>query len=240
MTENSEITTDQTATSHLAARSMGVTPQTIANWAKRGMAAAAAVGTNDAGHTLYDLAKLRAWANQNVGWVHGGKRKNSGRKPGLFALADRERKEATKAGAPIASLPALDPEDVETLEDVDSMFRLAEEGKLPYAKVQALKALMDAKIKKQQYDLESGLLMDSREWATELSRFLGSLRTRIEAMPGRITASLAQTLGVTGPEELAKIRAALVAESDAWVRDVHDFGVQAAEKTQPATGGGGD
>jgi hypothetical protein len=228
----SDTTITGAVTSNGAARAMGVTPQTIANWAKRGMATAASAGVNDAGHVLYDVDKVRAWANQNVGWVHGGKRKNSGRKPGLFAHAAKEAKEAaagvvTSRPAPV---PPLDPDDLETLEDVESMFRLAEEGKLPYAKVQALKALMDAKIKKQQYDLESGLLMDSREWATELARFLGALRTRIEAMPGRIAAALSQSLGLTGPEEMTKIRTALTAEADAWVRDVHDFGTQAAEK----------
>ena len=233
---------DNVVSSHGAARALGVTPQTIANWGKKGMLTVAGCGKNAAGHQLYDLAKIRAWASANVGWVHGGKRKNSGRKPGLWAAAKAAPSTApsTPSTSSTPSTTAISPtaaarapksqlelgEDGETIEDVDTMFRLAEEGKLAFNKVQALKALMDAKLKKQQYDLESGVLMDSREWATELARFLGQLRQRIEAMPARLTQTLAATLAINAPEQLVAVRAALTGEVEAFVRDVHDFAKQ--------------
>jgi hypothetical protein len=228
---------DNVVSSHGAARALNVTPQTIANWGKKGMLAIAGCGKNAAGHQLYDLAKIRAWASANVGWVHGGKRKNSGRKPGLWAAAKAPSAPSAPSTPSISSTSptALAPaagksgllvelgEDGEPIEDVDTMFRLAEEGRLAFNKVQALKALMDAKLKKQQYDLESGVLMDSREWATELARFLGQLRQRIEAMPARLTQTLAATLAINAPEQLVAVRAALTGEVEAFVRDVHDF-----------------
>jgi hypothetical protein len=234
---------DNVVSSHGAARALNVTPQTIANWGKKGMLAVAGCGKNAAGHQLYDLAKIRAWASANVGWVHGGKRKNSGRKPGLWAAAKAAPVTPATAAPSTPSTPSNSPtaaahaagktaplvelgEDGEPIEDVDTMFRLAEEGRLAFNKVQALKALMDAKLKKQQYDLESGVLMDSREWATELARFLGQLRQRIEAMPARLTQTLAATLAINAPEQLVAVRAALTGEVEAFVRDVHDFAKQ--------------
>lgn len=226
---------DNVVSSHGAARAMNVTPQTITNWSRKGMLAVAGIDKNAAGHQMYDLAKIREWASRNVGWVHGGKRKNAGRKPALWAAA--EAKPATPTATPPPSTMAAASarahlsqlelgEDGEPIEDVDTMFRLAEEGKLAFNKVQALKALMDAKLKKQQYDLESGVLMDSREWATELARFLGQLRQRIEAMPARLTQTLATALAISEPEHVITIRAALAAEVESFVRDVHDFAKQ--------------
>lgn len=215
-----EAETEKVVSSHEAAGVLDVTPQTINNWARQGMKAFAQAGTSPAGHTLYNLRKLQEWARDNKGWVHGGKRKGAGRKAGLWAAAAAE---AETPATPTTTVKGAELGDVETLESIDDLFRLAEEGRLPTAKVQALKALMDAKSKKLQYDLEAGVVVDAREQATVLARFLGLLRNRVEAMPGRLTGLICQDVGTTEHALIAKVRTRLQAEVDQWVKDVRTF-----------------
>lgn len=217
-----------------AARVCGVTPQTINNWAKRGLNDVAVVGTTAAGRKLYDIEKLKTWARQNTGWVHGGKREGSGRKPGLWAAAnahqkpekneEKVRKPEPRVVLDDAAEGLLDFGEVRSLED---LMRLAEEGKLPVARVNAIKSLWDAKSKEREHKIKMGKLVDADEWTRELTVFLASLRRDLESMAGRMTHSICQQLNVSEPDSIQRVREQIQAEVDRFVANVHEFGKRA-------------
>ena len=214
-----------------AARHCGVTPQTINNWAKRGLDQAAVCGTTAAGRKMYDLDKLKTWARQNTGWVHGGKREGSGRKPGLWAAANAHQRPEPPAkkekGKPEPRV-VLDEQADDLLEfgevrNLDDLMRLAEEGKLPVARVNAIRALWDAKAKEREHKIKMGKLVDAEEWTRDLTVFLATLRRELESMAGRVTNAICQQLKVSEPEAVHKVREHVQAEVDRFIQNVHGF-----------------
>ena len=220
-----------------AARICGVTPQTVNNWAKRGLDGVAVVGKTAAGRKLYDIEKLKTWARQNTGWVHGGKREGSGRKPGLWAAANaHQRPEPAEVKKNETRRPeprvVLDDQADDLLElgearNLEDLMRLAEEGKLPVARVNAIRALWDAKAKEREHKIKMGKLVDADEWTRELTVFLAALRRDLESMAGRMTHSICQQLKVMEPDSIQRVREQIQAEVDRFVQNVHEFGKRA-------------
>jgi hypothetical protein len=217
-----------------AARHCGVTPQTINNWAKRGLDEKAVVGTTAAGRKMYDLDKLKTWARQNTGWVHGGKREGSGRKPGLWAAANAHQRPEPPSPPPPKKTEAREPRvvldeqaedmlDFGEVRDLDDLMRLAEQNRLPVARVNAIRSLWDAKAKEREHKIKMGQLVDAEQWTRELTVFLASMRREMESMAGRMTSAICQQLAVSEPEAVHKVREHVQAEVDRFIKNVHGF-----------------
>lgn len=220
-----------------AAELMGVTHQTVRNWCKRGMHEMANVGTSPRGHAIYDLEKIRQWAKDNTGWVHGGKRTGAGRKPGLWAAAaakpvtgGRPAERFVPDGDGVGFAGEEDLFALAEVRSIDDLMRLAAEGKLPPARVQALKALWDAKAKEREHKIKMGQLVDAEEMTRDLTQFLSGLRRDLESMSGRMSHTVCQQANVIEPEAVQRVREVIQAEVDRFVSAVYNFGSGKGEK----------
>jgi hypothetical protein len=111
--------------------------------------------------------------------------------------------------------------------NLEDLMRLAEEGKLPVARVNAIRALWDAKAKEREHKIKMGKLVDADEWTRELTVFLAALRRDLESMAGRMTHSICQQLKVMEPDSIQRVREQIQAEVDRFVQNVHEFGKRA-------------
>lgn len=195
-----------------------VTTQTVRNWAKSGMAAACQRGATPDGSALYSLAEVAKWIEMNTGKLHGGRRRGAGKKPDSVTVpAMYEVAAAEQVGSDI---------EIEADESLEKLLELAEAGKLPVARVAAIKEFISAKIKKLELDKALGNVVDSAEVVNVWTRYVTKWRNQLDAMVGRLAQELSVKL--ERPEKVGIIRAEVAAEVERVldsIRNDSDFAV---------------
>ena len=201
-----------------------VTPQTVRNWAKSGMAAVCQRGVAPDGSALFSLKEVAKWIEMNTGKLHGGRRRGAGKKPDSVTVpAMYEQVEQ--------SVP--ETEIVESEESIDALMALASQGKLPLARVASIKEFLAARLKQLELDKALGNVVDSRDVADVWTRYVIKWRTGLEAMVGRLASEL--SVIVERPEKTAVIRNAVQAEIDRvleGIRNDSEFAVPKKRETR--------
>lgn len=214
----------------IAAR-LGVSDQTVRNWAKRGLRDAAGCGVDDSGVSLYDWDKARDWAKNNTGGPVGGRRPGSGRKAGLWAAAAAVPVENVKAKEP-ATAVALGGAVSELVagtevKNLDQLMELVAAGKIPLEMGTRIKVLVEASLKYAQLKLESKTWIDSTEWVQSLTKFLTVIRQRLEAFPARVAGEAAARMGPMTHEQLVVLRQMVNEEVESLIEEVSRYGKEA-------------
>jgi len=246
----------ETLSSTQLAERIGVTAQTIRNWAARGMPTA---GTDGRGGLRFEEARARAWARANLGPnSHGGRRPGAGRKRRRSAWRDdlgleraelrqsdrarraaqaRERLERLREEAAAGATPEADALELATdlcrLTDADLrlLAHLAPEltGLSP-AGMGRLDKLLAAQKRLMELDRERGRLIAADEAARAWAEALRPVRERLDDLPERLADQLAREL------DLGHDRRRVAAEAaERCLREVRDA-LASGECTQGDTG----
>lgn len=202
-------------TSALAA-ALGVTAQSIRNYAREGMPVA---GRTPDGHARYDLAACQAWHKANKPEpAHGGRRPGAGRKPGTQTIATPgggpPGPPPPPAGVALAGLPTT-PEGI-----IEALGR----GDIDLATARQIGEAIKAASGRQRLDQERGELLEradvEKAWRGHLAELAAALRT----LPRSMTPAVLAAAGL-GPDRAHDVEHAIERQVHALMRRLAVGGV---------------
>lgn len=197
------------------ADALGISDETVYNWAARGMAHVKE-GVN--GEKLWDLAACRIWKEEHgPSQLKGGKRRGAGRKKkaeeaaaservaltGLAAIfADKER-ELIAQGVPI--------EIAKGAGDVQALMDAVKDGRLRLSDIETMIAGLRAAAVLTDLKKKTGELVSMTEAESEFGQYLTYARVTLDNLPGRAAPEIAAAFQLPA-ESVPKVREILAGQ----------------------------
>lgn len=180
------------------AKQLGVTRQTIGNWAKGEDGNPCPVlGVDEFGRKRFDVEAVRAWATKHRGFGgRGGAREGAGRKA-----------EPSKLFVEAEALDELKKSPL-TLENMQAKVA---SGTATPAEMKIVKDLLATIQTQREMDLEAGDLVKASEVKREWMRTLADLRRELDTLPSKLVQQLTVAMQLD-PVGAGKVRETAAAE----------------------------
>lgn len=227
---------DPAMTSSGIARKLGVTDQTVRNWARRGLRSC---GADQRGRPLYRLSAARLFVRREIGERKGGRRPRAGRPRGgrrnplvtELPVVRAARAEQAERRERVARVNELKKKAEEGTASVDELMELAgiteEQGGLTKAQAERSETILRMAKLRQELDRAAGRLVDAAEVRSVWARALTRLRSQLLGLPPKAAAAVAAALGLDAGKAMVA-QGAIQTAVDGLIRAVLEESVEQA------------